>query len=44
VDADLPPAGSSFFYLVRAENACPGGTGNLGDTASGVERPGRSCP
>jgi len=40
-----PPPGSIFFYLVRAETACPGtGHGPLGDGSNGVPRAGRACP
>jgi len=44
VDASGPGPGGLFHYLVRAENACPTGPGDLGDGSSGQERPGRSCP
>jgi len=44
VDAVEPPAGGLFYYLVRAENACPTGPGDLGDDSFGQERSGRSCP
>jgi hypothetical protein len=46
VDAATPLGGSVFFYLVRAENACPGasGLGLLGKTSSGVPIAGRNCP
>jgi hypothetical protein len=43
-DPSEPAAGGLFYYLVRAENACPTGPGDLGDASSGQERPGRSCP
>jgi hypothetical protein len=45
-DAGLPAIGGIFFYLIRAENSCPGalGTGPLGYTSSGVPRHGRACP
>ena len=45
-DAQTPAQGGRFFYLVRGENACPGGagTGPLGFASTGQERPGRSCP
>ena len=33
-----------FFYLVRAENACPLGQGSLGKDSNGAPREGRSCP
>jgi len=41
-DAQTP--GSLYAYLVRAENACPGGGGTLGDDSSGTERTGATCP
>lgn len=44
IDATTPAAGGLFHYLVRAENACPTGPGDLGDGSSGQERPGRVCP
>jgi len=45
-DAQAPAPGGLFCYLVRAENACPGGAGRgpLGFASTGNERPGRSCP
>jgi hypothetical protein len=43
VDTDLPAAGALFYYLVRAENDCPG-PGSLGTDSSGTERTGPSCP
>jgi hypothetical protein len=45
-DAQTPALGERFGYLVRAENACPGGvgTGPLGFASTGQERLGRSCP
>ena len=44
IDTSDPAPGGLFHYLVRAENACPTGPGDLGDGSSGQERPGRSCP
>jgi hypothetical protein len=44
VDADALALGSAFYYLVRAENGCPTGPGNLGSDSAGSERPGRTCP
>ncbi len=41
-DASNPFPGSTFFYLVRAQNDC--GEGTLGRASSGVERSGASCP
>jgi hypothetical protein len=43
-DISSPLRGEAFFYLVRAENDCPGGQGSLGTDSSGTPRPGRSCP
>jgi hypothetical protein len=43
-DAQSPAPGGVYFYLVRAVNACPSGTGTLGTKTGGAERPGRSCP
>ena len=43
VDATAnPPAGSAFFYQVRARNAC--GVGPLGYASSGVEEVSPACP
>lgn len=44
VDASLPASGTAFFYLVRAENACPSGQGILGTNSSGTAISGRTCP
>jgi len=44
VDAATPAAGSGFYYLVRARNACPGGLGTLGHRSNGTETAGRVCP
>ena len=43
-DAQAPAPGGAYFYLVRAVNACPSGTGTLGTGSNGVERAGRACP
>jgi arylsulfatase A-like enzyme len=43
-DATVPAVNKAFFYLVRARNACPGGTGTLGKTSAGTTRTGKSCP
>ncbi len=43
-DASDPAPGELYHYLVRAENDCPTGPGDLGDDSAGLERPGRSCP
>ena len=37
-DTEEPVSGSMFFYLTRAENGCPDGSGSLG-----AGRSGRSC-
>ncbi len=45
VDADTPPSpGAVFYYLVRANNACPDGAGSLGWNSAGDARNARSCP
>jgi len=41
-DPAVPPAGSAFWYLVRAKNAC--GTGSYGATSAGSPRDGSACP
>jgi hypothetical protein len=43
-DGAVPDAGAAWYYLVRAENACPSGTGPLGYASSGSLIGGRSCP
>lgn len=45
-DPTTPIAGTPFYYLVRAENACPGnlGVGPLGTLSSGTPRAARDCP
>ena len=44
-DATTPPSGTLSAFLVRAQNACPAiGSGSLGSSSAGVERPGRTCP
>jgi hypothetical protein len=43
-DPAAPPVAHAFFYLVRAESACPDGSGSLGSGSDGVPRQGRSCP
>ena len=43
-DAATPPLDGAFFYIVRAENACPAGNGPLGNDSSGNPRAGRTCP
>ena len=44
VDPDLPPLSQTYYYLVRAENNCPGGSGSLGAGSDLVERTGTECP
>jgi len=44
VDAAVPSIGQVFYYLVRAQDACPNGQGSLGTSSSGVPRQGRTCP
>ena len=39
-----PAPGQVFFYLARAQNACPGGVGPAGFGSDGSERLARSCP
>ncbi|MBP7147914.1 MAG: FG-GAP repeat protein [Acidobacteria bacterium] len=43
-DAAKPSTGRASFYLVRARNSCPSGTGSLGTSSAGVERAGAACP
>ena len=42
LDTDDPASGAVFYYLPRAENACPLGEGSLGTGT--LPRTGRSCP
>jgi len=42
-ETETPCAGAAFFYLVRAVNGCPLGSGLLGTDSSGHPRTG-SCP
>ncbi|HEY3177225.1 MAG TPA: M1 family aminopeptidase [Candidatus Polarisedimenticolia bacterium] len=42
IDGDPPPAGGSFYYLVRKRNVCGGGT--LGTGSDGQTRVSLSCP
>ena len=39
----MPADGSGFYFLIRAENPCPGG-GTLGYRSTGQERSGPGCP
>jgi hypothetical protein len=41
-DVLVPPVGTAYYYLVRAEGAC--GSGTFGINSSGAERTGHSCP
>jgi hypothetical protein len=43
-DATALTPGSIFYYLIRAENACPSGQGVLGRNSAGTPTPGRTCP
>jgi len=43
VDSTEPAADSVLYYLVRADNGCPG-SGSLGNDSTGTPRPGRACP
>ena len=46
LDGTIPLSGKIHYYLVRAENSCPGGAGlgSLGAGTSGVPRAARTCP
>jgi hypothetical protein len=41
-DGATPAAGTAFYYLIRAENAC--GAGTLGARSDGTPRSGVNCP
>jgi hypothetical protein len=43
-DGTIPSVGQAFFYLTRAQNACPQGVGTLGTNSSGAPRAGANCP
>jgi hypothetical protein len=43
-DVEQPAVGSVFYYLVRAQNACPDGEGPAGYDSTGAEHPAGSCP
>jgi hypothetical protein len=43
-DAATPVAAEVFHYLVRAQNDCPDGEGDLGTASSGAPRTARVCP
>jgi hypothetical protein len=42
-DAELPPAGAAYFYLVAGRDAGCGGAGPLGENSAGATRP-SPCP
>ena len=42
-DGQTLPAWSVFYYLVRVENDCPSGVGQMGSGSGGMRRTGRSC-
>ena len=44
VDGDEPLLSQVYFYLVRAENNCPGGVGSLGTGTDLIERTATGCP
>lgn len=43
-DSAARSVGQVFFYLTRAQNSCPEGTGSLGTDSSGNPRVGTDCP
>ena len=43
-DPVIPSLGTCFYYLIRAENACPSGQGTLGTASNGTPRAARTCP
>jgi len=43
-DGNDPDPGQVFYYLIRAENGCPGVVGSMGTDSAGAPRSGRSCP
>jgi hypothetical protein len=43
-DPAVPGIAECWFYLLRAENACPGGQGPLGNASTGSVRTGGDCP
>jgi N-acetylneuraminic acid mutarotase len=45
-ETTVPARGTAFFYLVRAQDGCPGtaGVGSLGTNSKGIQRSGRACP
>lgn len=43
IDLDVPSVGEIYYYLVRAESACPQGLGPLGYDSTGALTPGTDC-
>ncbi len=43
-DSSNPALREAFYYLIRAENACPAGTGSVGFDSAGTPRSARTCP
>jgi len=43
-DSTTPGPGGVFYYLTRAENACPSGIGVLHRNSTGAAISGRTCP
>jgi hypothetical protein len=43
-DGAIPSVGQTYFYLTRAQTACPQGAGTLGTNSSGAPRVGVDCP
>jgi hypothetical protein len=43
-DGEFPLEGMVYYYLVRAQNACPNGEGPMGGDWIGKPREGRPCP
>jgi hypothetical protein len=42
-DAEMPGE-TGLYFLVRGENACPGGMGSVGTDSNGVDREAVACP
>ena len=43
-DPSVPSLQQTLYYLARAENNCPAGSGPLGSGTNGVPRSGLNCP
>ena len=43
-DSAVPAVGGLLYFLPRAGNACPNGSGSIGADSSNTDRPARSCP